>query len=91
MIPQIIRYRLKIVGHDWQWGRKSSKIVGRHLWTLPKLDETLAKKVKFFIPTLSFVPWPLCYAERFSSSVEYKDDGEKWICCPEEQPFDEIR
>ena len=34
---------------------------------------------------------PLCYAERFSSSVEYKDDGEKWICCPEEQPFDEIR
>ena len=31
------------------------------------------------------------YAERFSSSVEYKDDGEKWICCPEEQPFDEIR
>ena len=37
MIPKIGRYRLKIVGHDWQLGRKSSKIVGRHLWMFQKV------------------------------------------------------
>ena len=60
------------------------------------LTKRWQKNVKFFKPTRSFavhteVLYPLCYSERFSSSVEYKDDGEKWICCPEEQPFDEIR